>query len=495
MKAVVYYYLLSALLFGYGIAEPGEESGASVSTATTVPTVPTFPNDLYLSSGECLNKRFTHLSCLKAFCPPWMQCIEGKCTCKLPYMCHKGAPVCSSRDKRTYYSFCQLKAVECVEQISAFSHLGDDCKGDSFETNLREDSVVEVKIPQNGTFLVCEEGWDILAANVVCRHMKNQLKGAKRATTVEFHKIENLRMEWPRDCVSMHCTGQESSLAECTTGPRRQLEKNSKISTATCYEDTKACSGSEFPCVNGKCINVESTCDGINDCGDGSDEMCCKDCRSGFHCTSDVCIPQDAVKDGIVDCLGGEDEIGDNQEGKVLSPIKQEIKIARDKVETLVCGIPNAAPESSPSKQTRRKRVVGGEEAGKTQFPWQVAIQEDDLIDCGGVYLGGCWVLTAAHCVRPNPEAYKIVFSLWSKLRRQDSTDLARVEKVIIHPQYNPNTYQNDIALLQLDKLPFSTKCIHDNPAIAPACLPWSEYQFKPGDNCVISGWGRQAGM
>ncbi|KAJ8383018.1 hypothetical protein SKAU_G00037960 [Synaphobranchus kaupii] len=93
----------------------------------------------------------------------------------------------------------------------------------------------------------------------------------------------------------------------------------------------------------------------------------------------------------------------------------------------------------------------------------------------------------------PNPEAYKIVFSLWSKLRRQDSTDLARVEKVIIHPQYNPNTYQNDIALLQLDKLPFSTKCIHDNPAIAPACLPWSEYQFKPGDNCVISGWGRQA--
>ncbi|KAG9347069.1 hypothetical protein JZ751_005996 [Albula glossodonta] len=96
--------------------------------------------------------------------------------------------------------------------------------------------------------------------------------------------------------------------------------------------------------------------------------------------------------------------------------------------------------------------------------------------------------------LRPKPEAYRIKFSLWSKLSKQDTTDLALVEKVIIHHKYNPTTYQNDIALLQLEKLPYTEKCIHDNPAIAPACVPWSEYQFKPGDECMISGWGRQAG-
>lgn len=38
------------------------------------------------------------------------------------------------------------------------------------------------------------------------------------------------------------------------------------------------------------------------------------------------------------------------------------------------------------------------------EFPWQVAIKETGTegatVYCGGVYIGGCWVLTAAHCVR-----------------------------------------------------------------------------------------------
>lgn len=36
----------------------------------------------------------------------------------------------------------------------------------------------------------------------------------------------------------------------------------------------------------------------------------------------------------------------------------------------------------------------------QTQIQWQIALQENNNIDCGGAYIGGCWVLTAAHCVR-----------------------------------------------------------------------------------------------
>ncbi|XP_008412625.1 complement factor I-like isoform X2 [Poecilia reticulata] len=71
----------------------------------------------------------------------------------------------------------------------------------------------------------------------------------------------------------------------------------------------------------------------------------------------------------------------------------------------LSCGIPNkdlvddTEPENR-GRTSRRKRVVGGIPANPTQIQRQVALEENRRIDCGGAYIGGCWVLTAAHCVR-----------------------------------------------------------------------------------------------
>lgn len=70
------------------------------------------------------------------------------------------------------------------------------------------------------------------------------------------------------------------------------------------------------------------------------------------------------------------------------------------------------------------------------------------------------------------------------------------LERGVKHPscRYNASSYENDIALVQLKKLPYKEKCLEENPAISAVCVPWSTQLFQPNHTCSISGWGRTAG-
>ncbi|XP_034425254.1 complement factor I-like [Hippoglossus hippoglossus] len=528
------------------------------SSPPPTPTAAEKKEDKYLGSPECLIKKLTRASCDLVFCPPWQRCIEGQCSCKPPYLCPTDdvTAVCG-RDHRTYRSYCQVMAVSCRTKKPAMSYFGDKCAENNLEIRTLIDSetgVVSVSLPDKSKtgvekHLICRRMWDMATANVACKEHGNPL-GAAAADTVSYPSLrtDHPGKEFPSSCVSIRCQGYENSLAECVIYDEMQIHGNRRVATATCYNASQALTEDcGFTCANRKCVLLNQTCDGIDDCGDRSDEMCCKGCRShGLLCKTGVCLHRDSVHDGLVDCLDGEDESPSElhtvftfhrnatsqtlrysedewelrySEDKwelsarfkwllmlirfvfffvsdFISP-QDEIKLSRLHLESkLKCGIPNATTVddeevSERERGPRVKRVVGGVPARPTQIQWQVALEEREKIDCGGAYIGDCWVITAAHCVRPNPLAFNVKFSLWKKSRAQTTTDIVPVEDIRIHPRYNARTYENDIALVKLKKLPYEEKCFVDNPAISAVCVPWSTQLFQSNHTCSISGWGR----
>ncbi|KAK0145654.1 Sortilin-related receptor [Merluccius polli] len=80
----------------------------------------------------------------------------------------------------------------------------------------------------------------------------------------------------------------------------------------------------QYECGNGRCVPTWWKCDGENDCGDWSDEAQCtggvtphtaapgpSTCAANrFHCGSGACIINSWVCDGYADCPDGSDELG-----------------------------------------------------------------------------------------------------------------------------------------------------------------------------------------
>ena len=74
----------------------------------------------------------------------------------------------------------------------------------------------------------------------------------------------------------------------------------------------------------------------------------------------------------------------------------------------MFAGLSAAAPHLGPPVpaliRAKGTRIVEGEEATPGQFPFQgsllVSSDPESMHSCGAVYIGGTWVLCAAHCTQ-----------------------------------------------------------------------------------------------
>ncbi|XP_055692338.1 low-density lipoprotein receptor-related protein 1 [Lutzomyia longipalpis] len=77
----------------------------------------------------------------------------------------------------------------------------------------------------------------------------------------------------------------------------------------TTYCAFRTCRTNFFQCDNHRCIPQNQTCNGVQNCGDGSDEAHCNCTEEHFRCNTGQCIPIRYKCDGDPDCPDLSDEI------------------------------------------------------------------------------------------------------------------------------------------------------------------------------------------
>lgn len=187
-------------------------------------------------------------------------------------------------------------------------------------------------------------------------------------------------------------------------------------------------------------------------------------------------------------------------------------------------------------------RIVGGVTASPGAWPWQVSLHIQGSHFCGATLINNMWLLSAAHCFFRYTYTYKHknwqyyhsffppfpirewIFGIfnnntnWPYKQKQQCKLMKRIRspgvcvcsslpvtafmgrqsqqgfnpnqvfrsvvQTIIHPAYNPITFDNDVALLRLSSPVFF------NNFIGPICLAASGSTFFTETDGWVTGWG-----
>jgi len=138
-------------------------------------------------------------------------------------------------------------------------------------------------------------------------------------------------------------------------------------------------------------------------------------------------------------------------------------------------------------------KIVGGAQIPISDAPWQVGLIYSNATSnylgqfCGGSIISNSWILTAAHCLVEDNSVLSVnsfrVLVGSANLSTTSLTNLKSVNQVVIHPSYNSNSNDYDIALIRLTQpLTFVPNSIQ--------AISLNQSEIAPGKDALITGWG-----
>nr|KAF6460854.1 plasminogen activator, tissue type [Molossus molossus] len=161
------------------------------------------------------------------------------------------------------------------------------------------------------------------------------------------------------------------------------------------------------------------------------------------------------------------------------------------------CDIPQCSTCGLRQYKRPEFRIKGGLFSDITSHPWQAAIfvqnrrSPGERFLCGGILISSCWVLTAAHCLQERYPLHhlRVVLGRTYRLIAGEEEQQFKVEKYILHKEFDGDTYNNDIALLRLKS--DSLQCAEESASVRTVCLPEADLQLPDWTECELSGYGK----
>ncbi|XP_052007574.1 complement factor D-like [Xyrauchen texanus] len=97
--------------------------------------------------------------------------------------------------------------------------------------------------------------------------------------------------------------------------------------------------------------------------------------------------------------------------------------------------------------------IIGGNEAVAHSRPYMASLQWNGIHECGGFLISSQWVMSAAHCFQDGRASdFKVVLGAHSLSTAEGNKQNMDVSAVYNHPGFSLINYDNDIALIKLEK-------------------------------------------